>query len=99
MRRLERLINVIVLNFLLILAFAYLVLGLAFAAAFVAWGVKRIDPAATHGTWGFRLLILPGAAFLWPLLFHRWRSGIRHPPEERTAHRLRARNVTPNKAE
>ena len=28
--------------------------------------------ASISGTWGFRLLILPGAAALWPLLLLRW---------------------------
>jgi hypothetical protein len=51
----------------------YAGIGAAFAAAFAAWGAGRIDPVARHGTWGFRLLILPGAVALWPLLLVRWR--------------------------
>ena len=48
----------------------YLVIGLLLAVPFVQAGVKRIDPHATRGSWGFRLLILPGTMFLWPLLAH-----------------------------
>ena len=49
----------------------YVALGVAFGVPFVVWGVKRIDPAASEGTWGFRLLILRGCAALWPLLLPR----------------------------
>ena len=37
-----------------------------FGLLFVTRGVGRVDPAAASGTWGFRVLILPGAAALWP---------------------------------
>jgi hypothetical protein len=72
--------------FLLFLA-AYLGCGLVFAIPFALVGAKRIDPRAEHATRGFRLLVLPGAMALWPLLLHRWISGVHEPPEERTAHR------------
>jgi hypothetical protein len=54
---------------------AYAGLGLAFAVAFVAVGVQRVDPVAEHAPLGFRLIILPGAAALWPLLLVRWMWG------------------------
>ena len=44
----------------LILLGAYLVCGLAFAIPFALVGVKKIDPHAAHGSWGFRLLVIPG---------------------------------------
>ncbi|HEX6885766.1 MAG TPA: hypothetical protein VF530_20500 [Planctomycetota bacterium] len=50
---------------------AYLALGLLFGLAFVLRGVERVDPAAHGGTWGFRFLIVPGCAALWPLLLVR----------------------------
>ena len=68
----------------------YLGLGVLFAIAFVLKGAGRVDPLARQGTWGFRLLILPGAAALWPLLASRWRKGVDTPPEERTPHRQHA---------
>jgi len=52
----------------------YLALGLLFALGFVVKGVQRVDPLAQSGTWGFRLLIFPGALALWPLLLARWCS-------------------------
>ena len=72
--------------FLLILA-AYLGCGLIFAVSFALVGAKRIDPHAAHGSSGFRILIIPGATALWPLLLRRWLSGVHQPPEEYNAHR------------
>lgn len=69
----------------------YLALGLLFAIPFALVGVKKIDPHAAHGSWGFRLLIVPGAMAFWPLLLKRWRSGTHEPPEESSAHRRAAR--------
>jgi hypothetical protein len=64
----------------------YLGLGLVFAIPFAFVGAGRIDPAARAGTVGFRLLIVPASAALWPLLLRRWLKGM-PPPEERNAHR------------
>jgi hypothetical protein len=50
----------------------YAIAGLVFGAAFVAGGVSRVDEHAEGARWGFRLIILPGVAALWPLLLHRW---------------------------
>ena len=72
---------------LLSLAAIYLAGGLVFAIPFAWIGVGRIDPHAGKGSWGFRLLIIPGSALLWPLLLRRWLSGVNQPPEENTAHR------------
>ena len=50
----------------------YAALGVVFAAVFVVAGIGRIDPAARGATAGFRLMVLPGCAVLWPLLLRRW---------------------------
>ena len=71
----------------LILFGVYLACGFLFALPFAFLGVGRIDPHASHGSWGFRLLIIPGATALWPILLLRWVKGIHQPPEECTAHR------------
>lgn len=60
---------------LLLIGAAYLFCGLLFAIPFVLVGVGRIDPHATHGSWGFRGLIIPGTMFLWPVLARRWMKG------------------------
>src|SRR5262249_32473730 len=87
-RKLLRL-TVMATGFLMALGI-YLVCGLVFAIPFAFFGAKRLDSHALHGSWGFRLLIIPGAMALWPLLLKRWMSGIHEPPEECSAHRLAA---------
>jgi hypothetical protein len=72
---------------LLILVGVYLVCGILVAIPFVLVGVGRIDPHAAHGSWGFRLSIVPGAIAFWPLLLRRWIRGVKQPPEEWNAHR------------
>ena len=69
-----------------LLCTVYIACGLAFAPFFVWRGVGRIDPAARSAGFGFRLLILPGVAALWPVMLRRWLGG-RQPPAERNAHR------------
>jgi len=76
---------------LLDVAGAYGAIGLAFAIAFALRGAGRIDPGAARGSWGFRLLIVPGATALWPLLARRWLAAHGATPEERDAHVLAAR--------
>lgn len=56
--------------------------GLAVAAAFVTVGAVRVltAPGASQPvtfTLGARLLILPGAAALWPYVLLRWRRALR----------------------
>lgn len=58
------------------LAALYLGVGVLFALPFALRWSSRLDPVAEHGTPGFRLLIIPGAILLWPLLLLRvLRSG------------------------
>ena len=51
---------------------AYGLAGLVFGVAFVTMGIQRVDSVAEHAPLGFRLIVLPGAAALWPLLLVRW---------------------------
>ena len=60
------------MNFAETLLAIYASAGLVFAIAFVTSGVARIDPAAKGASWGFRVIILPGAAALWPWLLAKW---------------------------
>jgi hypothetical protein len=50
------------------LMLTYCGLGIIFAAAFALRGASALDPVAREAGTGFRLMILPGAAALWPLL-------------------------------
>jgi hypothetical protein len=58
-----------------------------FAILFVCFGAGRIDASAKGAPIFFRLLILPGAAALWPVLLRRWLRGQALPPVESNAHR------------
>ena len=41
---------------------AYGLAGIAFAVAFVLFGIHRVDPVAEHSPIGFRLIVMPGVA-------------------------------------
>jgi hypothetical protein len=56
--------------FLLNALVVYAAAGVLIAAAFAAFGVTRVQPAPM--SLGARILILPGAAALWPYVLMRW---------------------------
>jgi len=56
--------------FLLRLLAFYAAIGGVTALAFVSFGVTRVQPAAV--SLAARILILPGAAALWPYVLARW---------------------------
>ncbi len=80
---------------IVLLTAAYLAVGAGCAAWLAFRGAGRLDPAAGHGTWGFRLLIVPGAALLWPAIVWRVSRGGPAPPEPHDAHRDAARARPP----
>ena len=51
---------------------AYGLAGAVFAIAFVTMGIQHVDSVAAHAPLGFRLIVMPGVAALWPLLLVRW---------------------------
>jgi len=59
-------------GFIQIIVGSYALIGVMFAIAFVTAGVARVDPAAHGAPIGFRILIFPGAAALWPVLLRKW---------------------------
>lgn len=65
----------------------YLAIGTLFALPFVLRWVGRLDPVAGRGTWGFRVLVFPGAVALWPWLLRLLVGTGPRPPVERNAHR------------
>ena len=69
---------------------SYAALGGLFALFFAGRGVQLVDPAAHGAGLGFRLLIMPGTAALWPWLAWRWWRGL-PPPLEKNAHRQAVR--------
>lgn len=50
---------------------AYAAAGAVFAVLFLWRWVGRLDPAAAHATWGFRVLVFPGVVIFWPLFVSR----------------------------
>ena len=54
----------------------YALLGLVTAVAFVSFGVTQVLPYSM--TLGARILVLPGAAALWPYVLMRWLA-VRRP--------------------
>jgi hypothetical protein len=59
-----------IVAFLLNALALYAAIGVATALAFVSFGVTRVQPASV--SLGARVLILPGAAALWPYVLLRW---------------------------
>jgi hypothetical protein len=57
---------------ILVFVSVYFAAGVLFAIVFVAIGAGRIDSQTHQAGIGFRLIILPGASLLWPLLLERW---------------------------
>jgi len=57
------------------LLYLYAAAGLLFGVCFVCWGIEQVDPAARGSGIGFRVIVLPGVAALWPLLLRRWLQG------------------------
>ncbi|MBL0926666.1 MAG: hypothetical protein IBJ11_03305 [Phycisphaerales bacterium] len=64
----------------ILFAALYASIGVGFAMLFVARGVGRVDPVARSAGVGFRLVILPGAAVLWPVLLRLWWRSSRRAP-------------------
>ncbi len=64
----------------------YLAFGFLFGIVFAFFGAKTIDPSAAAGSWGFKVLIIPGSAIFWPYLLKRWLKKS-PPPEECSVHR------------
>ena len=68
---------------LLSLLALYVAAGLCTAVAFVTFGVAHVLPHAGSApmsfTLGARLLLIPGAAALWPYVLLRWLRARRQP--------------------
>ena len=58
---------------------AYAATGLVTALLFVAFGVVRVLPDRAPVTLPARILLIPGAAVLWPCVLARWARSARAP--------------------
>lgn len=74
-------------------AYSYVAIGLLLLPWWHLRGLRRLDAGAGAGPWGFRLLISPGLAVLWPWLLRRAHRGNGHPRAERNAHRAASPEV------
>ncbi|MFO1501894.1 MAG: hypothetical protein U1G07_26550 [Verrucomicrobiota bacterium] len=59
-------------SIILFLVELYIGCGLLFAIPFLWLGVGCVDPHAARGSWGFRIVLIPGTVFFWPMLAQRW---------------------------
>jgi|GEM_PF-314683 len=50
----------------------YLIAGFIFAIPFSIKGAGKIDEGANGGSWGFRIIIIPGSIVFWPILLKKW---------------------------
>lgn len=63
----------IIAGHLIFVATCYGAVGVAVGAAFLLFGMDRIDESA-RGVYAFRPLLIPGLVLLWPLVLVRWRT-------------------------
>lgn len=70
----------------------YVAVGVVFALFFVMVGAGCMDPSVQQSTRGFRVMMVPGALALWPLLAWRLLRGVQRPPIEKNAHRNSSAN-------
>jgi len=59
---------------ILTLLMIYLIIGLVFGISFLLAGYKKVDETAQSAGWRLRLLWMPGAIALWPLLAVKWKQ-------------------------
>ena len=58
------------------MALGYAAIGLAYGAWFIARALEQFDHSAQGSGWGFRLLILPGIAAMWPMVERQRRARV-----------------------
>lgn len=59
-------------DLLLSLLSVYVLLGVLLGVAFISIGLGQVDHSIRGFNLLFRLLVLPGAILLWPLVSWRW---------------------------
>ena len=65
-------------EFILIIALIYLLLGVLFVIPFLMKGLTKVDEGAHGGTVGFKIIIIPGVIVFWPVLLNKWRKNLKH---------------------
>lgn len=67
---------VVVGNVLLLIALIYAAIGLAVGVRFASVVAAGFNGRASVGSFPFRLLLIPGAALLWPLVLRIGAAGV-----------------------
>lgn len=62
-------------DLVLFLLAAWFGIGLLVGGAFILFRMTRVMDGARESSPAFRLLMLPGAMTLWPLVLKRWNGG------------------------
>lgn len=57
---------------LVVIAAAYVAVGVVFATVFLWRWIGRVDPAAHSTPTLFKALVFPGLTALWPLMLGKW---------------------------
>ncbi len=58
----------------------YGAIGLAIAVPFALFGASRLDPGARGSSLAFRVMVIPGATLLWPVVLARLLRSRRSSP-------------------
>lgn len=55
----------------------YFAVGVVIGLAFVIIGIRKIDPIADRAPLQVRILFLPGAISIWPIVLYLWNTKIK----------------------
>lgn len=61
-----------ILELILITLAAYLGLGIIIACLYLIKAIHKVDQTAISTSLGFKLIIFPGLAMLWPIMLMKW---------------------------
>ena len=67
---------------ILIIVLIYLILGVLFVIPFLLKGITKVDEGAHGGSFGFKLIIIPGVIVFWPFLLNKWIKKINRREQE-----------------
>ena len=75
------------INALVIAVYLYIGVGAIVGIVIASFGLARLDSEAENAGAGFRILVFPGIAALWPILLRRYLRGGGEPPIQKDSHR------------
>jgi hypothetical protein len=60
------------IEMVMIIVAIYLVMGILFVIPFLVKGITKVDEGAHGGSFGFKMIIIPGVIVFWPVLLRKW---------------------------